>query len=90
MKHLRTIERMWRLLLGDALAVRALWLFRGGQALVWRPLYVALVALGMDFHCDRHPRLLLLYQRLGWSTARLRALDTTRRDGSADSGTTTA
>lgn len=70
MKNLGTTERVLRVLLGGALAIWALWLLLGGGALLQVLLYVALIALGVDFvvtgargHCP-------LYKWLGWSTAR--------------------
>jgi len=69
-KNIGTIERVLRVLIGAALAVWALWLLLGSGTLVWLLLYVALIALGVDFvvtgirgHCP-------LYRWLGWSTAR--------------------
>lgn len=70
MKNLATTERVLRVLLGGALAIWALWLLLGGGTLLQVLLYIALIALGVDFvvtgargHCP-------LYKWLGWSTAR--------------------
>ncbi len=70
MKNLGTTERVLRVLLGGALAIWALWLLFGGGVLLQVLLYIALIALGVDFvvtgargHCP-------LYKWLGWSTAR--------------------
>ncbi|OGA48918.1 MAG: hypothetical protein A3F74_18565 [Betaproteobacteria bacterium RIFCSPLOWO2_12_FULL_62_58] len=70
MKNLGTTERLLRVLLGGALAIWALWLLLGGGTLLQVLLYIALIALGVDFvvtgargHCP-------LYKWLGWSTAR--------------------
>jgi hypothetical protein len=69
MKNLGTTERVLRVLLGGGLAIWALWLLLGGGALVQVLLYVAMIALGVDFvvtglrgHCP-------LYKWLGWNTA---------------------
>ena len=72
-KNLGTIERVLRVLLGGALAVWAmsLLLFLGSDILVWRLLYVALIALGADFVVTGIRGYCPLYKRLGWSTARL-------------------
>ncbi len=70
MKNLGTIERMLRVLLGGALAVWAAVLLRGTGALVSQLLYVALIALGVDFVVTGIRGYCPLYQRLGWSTAR--------------------
>lgn len=70
MKNLGTTERVLRVLVGGGLAVWALWVLLGGGTLVQLLLYIALIALGVDFvvtgargHCP-------LYKWLGWSTAR--------------------
>lgn len=70
MKNLGTTERVLRVLLGGALAIWALWMLLGGGTLLQVLLYIALIALGVDFvvtgargHCP-------LYKWLGWSTAR--------------------
>lgn len=70
MKNLGTAERGLRVLLGGALAIWALWLLLGDGTLLQMLLYIALIALGVDFvvtgargHCP-------LYKWLGWSTAR--------------------
>lgn len=69
MKNLGTIERMLRVLLGGALAVWAAVLLLGGGAWVWLLLYVALIALGVDFVVTGIRGYCPLYKRLGWSTA---------------------
>lgn len=70
MKNLGTTERVLRVLLGGALALWALWLLLGGGTPLQALLYIALIAVGVDFvvtgargHCP-------LYKWLGWSTAR--------------------
>ena len=69
MKNLGTIERVLRVALGGALAIWASVLFLGGDALIWRLLYVALIALGVDFVVTGIRGYCPLYNRLGWSTA---------------------
>lgn len=69
MKNLGTIERALRVVLGGAVAVGALVLLLGHDALVWRLLYVALIALGVDFVVTGVRGYCPLYKRLGWSTA---------------------
>ena len=69
MKNLGTIERMLRVVLGGALAIWALALFVGGNGLTWKLLYVALIALGLDFVVTGIRGYCPLYKRLGWSTA---------------------
>lgn len=70
MRNLGTIERMLRALLGGALAVWSVWLLLGSSSVVWRLLYVALIALGVDFVVTGIRGYCPLYKRLGWSTAR--------------------
>jgi hypothetical protein len=69
MKNLGTTERVLRVLLGGALAVWASVLLLGGGAWVWLLLYVALIALGVDFVVTGIRGYCPLYKRLGWSTA---------------------
>ena len=69
MKNLGTIERVVRVTLGGALAVWALALFLGAKGLVWQLLYVALIALGVDFVVTGIRGYCPLYYRLGWNTA---------------------
>ena len=70
MKNLSTIERVLRVSLGGALAIWALMLLLGGDGLIWRLLYVALIALGVDFVVTGIRGYCPLYNRLGWSTAK--------------------
>lgn len=72
MKNLGTTERVLRVLFGGALAVWASVLLLGGGAWVWLLLYVALIALGVDFVVTGIRGYCPLYKRLGWSTARPR------------------
>lgn len=69
-KNLGTVERVVRVVLGGTLAVWAWSLFQGGDGLVWRLAYGALIALGLDFVVTGIRGYCPLYQRLGWSTAR--------------------
>jgi hypothetical protein len=69
MKNLGTIERVLRVALGGALAIWALMLFLGGDGLIWRLAYVAMIALGVDFVITGIRGYCPLYNRLGWSTA---------------------
>jgi hypothetical protein len=69
-KNLGTTERVLRVLLGGALAVWASWLLLGGGPLVWLLLYVAVIALGLDFVVTGIRGYCPLYKWLGWSTAR--------------------
>ena len=73
MKNLGTIERVLRVAVGGVLAVWALVWFLGGDSLIWRLLYVALIALGVDFVVTGIRGYCPLYNRLGWSTARSKA-----------------
>lgn len=75
MKNLGMIERVLRVALGGALALWALVLFLGGDNLIWRLLYVALIALGVDFIVTGIRGYCPLYNRLGWSTAEQKAHD---------------
>jgi hypothetical protein len=50
--------------------VWALWLLLSGGPVVWLLLYVALVALGVDFVVTGMRGYCPLYRWLGWSTAR--------------------
>ena len=68
-KNLGTIERVLRATLGGALAIWALVLLFGGGGLIWLLLYVALIALGVDFVVTGIRGYCPLYNRLGWSTA---------------------
>jgi hypothetical protein len=68
-KNLGTVERVLRVLLGGALAVWALVQLLGGGAVAWLLLYVALIALGVDFVVTGIRGYCPLYKRLGWSTA---------------------
>lgn len=70
MKNVGTTERILRVVLGGALAVWALWLLFGGGTVLWVLLYVALIALGIDFVVTGLRGYCPLYKRLGWSTAR--------------------
>jgi hypothetical protein len=70
MKNLGTVERVLRVVLGGALAIWALSLFLGGDILVWRLAYGALIVLGLDFVITGIRGYCPLYKRLGWSTAR--------------------
>ena len=70
MKNLGTPERVLRVLLGGALAVWALWLLLGSGTLLQLLLYVALIALGVDFVVTGARGKCPLYKWLGWSTAR--------------------
>jgi len=73
MKNLGTIERVLRVALGGALAIWALVSFLGGGGIIWRLLYVALIALGVDFVVTGIRGYCPLYNRLGWSTAEPKA-----------------
>ena len=72
-KNLGTMERVLRVALGAALAVWALVLLLGGGSIVWVLLYIALIALGVDFVVTGIRGYCPLYKRLGWSTSRPRA-----------------
>lgn len=69
-KNLGTVERALRITLGGAVAIAALVLFFITSGLIWRLLYVALIALGADFVVTGIRGYCPLYNRLGWSTAR--------------------
>lgn len=64
MKNIGTVERILRVVLGDALAVWALSLFLGTDAALWRLVDVALIAPGLDFG-HGHTRLLPAVQVAG-------------------------
>ena len=70
MKDIGATERVLRVLLGGALAVWAVWLLLGGWVLPQLLLYVALIALGVDFVVTGARGNCPLYKWLGWSTAR--------------------
>lgn len=70
MKNLAVVERVLRVALGGTVAIGALVLLLiGHDLLVWRLLYVALIALGADFVVTGVRGYCPLYKRLGWSTA---------------------
>lgn len=73
MKNLGTAERLARMVLGGTLAARAAWLLLGGGGLLWVLLYIALIALGVDFLVTGVRGYCPLYKRLGWSTAHPRS-----------------
>jgi small neutral amino acid transporter SnatA (MarC family) len=74
MKNLGTIERLLRVALGGALAIWALVvLLIGGGSLISLLLYVALIALGVDFVVTGIRGYCPLYNRLGWGTAQSEA-----------------
>lgn len=66
------VERAVRVTLGGALAIGALVLLFGGGGLISLLLYVALIALGVDFVVTGIRGYCPLYNRLGWSTAQPR------------------
>ena len=70
MKNLGTMERLLRVTLGGALAIGALALVLRDDGLIWRLLYVALIAIGVDFVVTGIRGYCPLYKRLGWSTTR--------------------
>lgn len=72
-KNVGTIERVTRVVLGAGLAVWALALLFGGGSLIWLLVYVALIALGVDFVVTGLRGYCPLYNRLGWSTASSKA-----------------
>lgn len=72
LKNVGPVERVMRVLLGGALAAWSLWLLSGGGTLIWVLLYVALIALGVDFVVTGVRGYCPLYKRLGWNTARPR------------------
>jgi hypothetical protein len=76
--NIGTIERALRITLGGALVLGAFVLFFGAHALIWRLLDVALIALGADFVVTGVRGYCPLYNRLGWSTARPKALRQSR------------
>lgn len=71
-KNVGTVERAVRVTLGGALAIWALVLLFGGGSLISLLLYVALIALGVDFVVTGIRGYCPLYNRLGWSTAQPR------------------
>lgn len=74
MKNIGMIERLLRVLLGGALAIWALLLLvSAGGGLIWLLLYVALIALGIDFVITGIRGYCPLYNWLGWSTASQKA-----------------
>lgn len=72
-KNVGTAERTLRVALGGALAVWALVLLFGGGNLIWLLLYIALIALGVDFVVTGIRGYCPLYNFLGWSTAARKA-----------------
>lgn len=73
MKNLGTFERVLRVLLGAALTAWAVGSLFGGGTLVQLLLYVAVIALGVDFIVTGGRGYCPLYRWLGWSTARPQA-----------------
>lgn len=69
-KNLGSIERVLRVVLGGALAIWALVMFFGGAGLIWRLVYIAVIALGVDFIITGIRGYCPLYNRLGWTTAK--------------------
>lgn len=69
MTNIGMIERVLRAVLGGALAVWALLLLLDGGTPLRLFLYVALIALGLDFVVTGIRGYCPLYKRLGWSTA---------------------
>lgn len=72
-KNVGTTERMLRVTLGAALAIWAVLLLLGGGELIWLLLYIALIALGIDFVVTGIRGYCPLYNLLGWSTAQPKA-----------------
>ena len=71
-KNVGMIERVLRVALGGTLAIWFLvQLFSGGAGLIYVLLQIALVLLGVDFVVTGVLGYCPLYNRLGWSTARL-------------------
>lgn len=68
-KNVGTIERTLRVALGGSLAIWALVLLLSGGGLIWLLVYVALIALGVDFVITGIRGYCPLYNLLGWSTA---------------------
>ncbi len=68
MKNLGTMERVLRVALGGSLAIWGLVLVFGAGDLIWRLVYVALIALGVDFVVTGIRGYCPLYNRLGWNT----------------------
>jgi hypothetical protein len=69
MKNVGMSERVARVVLGGALAVWGLLLMIGGGAALQLLLYVAMIALGLDFVVTGIRGYCPLYKRLGWNTA---------------------
>lgn len=67
------IERGLRVALGGTLAIWALVLLFGGGGLIWLPVYIALIALGIDFVVTGVTGYCPLCHLLGWSTAPAKA-----------------
>lgn len=70
MKNLVTIERALRVALGGALTIWASVLLRVGDLLIWRLVFVAPIALGLDFIVTGIHGCCPPYNLLGWSAAR--------------------
>ena len=68
-KNVGTIERIGRVALGGVLAVWAAVLLFDAGGLISVLLYVALIALGVDFMLTGIRGYCPLYNLLGWSTA---------------------
>ena len=68
-RNVGMIERGVRVALGGALVIWALVLLLGGGNLIWLLLYIALIALGVDFIVTGIRGYCPLYNLLGWSTA---------------------
>lgn len=72
-RNVGTIERGVRVALGGALAIWAVVLLFGGGGLIWLLVYVALIALGVDFVVTGIRGYCPLYNLLGLSTAPAKA-----------------
>lgn len=68
-QNVGTIERVLRVALGGALAIWALVLLLAGGGLISLLVYIALIALGVDFVVTGVRGYCPLYNFLGWSTA---------------------
>ena len=68
-KNLGTAERVLRVTLGGALSIWALVLFLGEGTSITRLLYVALIAVGIDFVVTGIRGYCPMYNWFGWSTA---------------------